>query len=58
MRFRFRTLLIVLAVIAVLIALGVARVDQRGVGRAIRDVNQLAPEAEKRNQEVRELASP
>lgn len=58
MRYSLRTLLIVLAVIALLIAVGFVRVDRRGVGRAVRDVNRLAPDVEQRNQAVRDLASP
>ena len=57
-RYRLRTLLIVLAVIAGLVALGAIRLDRRGVGRAIRDVNRIAPDVERRNQNVRDLASP
>jgi hypothetical protein len=54
MRYRLRTLLIVLAVIAVLVAIGAIEWHDEGVGAAIKGLHQLAPEVEKRNQEVRE----
>jgi hypothetical protein len=56
---RLRTLLVLLAVVAVLVAAGLVRINQRrGVWGVIRDVNRVAPEIEQHNQEVRDLASP
>jgi hypothetical protein len=57
LRYRLRTLLIVL-VIAALIAAGVVRVDLHGPGRAIQDLNRIAPDVVKRNEEVCEMPAP
>jgi len=57
-RYKLRTLLIVLAVIAALIALGVVERHDEGVGEAIKGLHQFAPEAEKHTQDVKELTAP
>jgi hypothetical protein len=56
--YRLRTLLFVVAVVAVLVATGFVRMQQGRLGQIIRGVIRLAPEAERRNQEVRDLAAP
>jgi hypothetical protein len=58
MRYRLRTMLIVLAVIAALVALGVVEWHDEGVGQAIKGLRQLAPQAEQHTQDVKELTAP
>jgi hypothetical protein len=57
-RYKLRTLLIVLAVIAALVALGVVERHDEGAGQAIKGLHQLAPETEKHTQDVKELTAP
>jgi hypothetical protein len=57
-RYRLSALLILAAVLAALFSTSVIRFRDRGVIRAIRAVIRLAPEAEKRDQQVRDLVSP
>jgi hypothetical protein len=58
MRYRLLTLLIVIAVVAVLVSTGLIRRRRHGLFRAIREVNSVATEIDKHSQEVRDLASP
>lgn len=58
-RLNLHPLLIVLVLVAAVLAIGwLGMGQQRGVGRAVRSVKQLAPLVEERNSEVRDLASP
>jgi hypothetical protein len=58
MQFRLRTLLIVLAIVAALVAIGVVKWDQKGIGQVKWSLDRVTPLIEQRNQDVSELANP
>jgi hypothetical protein len=58
MRFRLRTLLIVLAVVTALVAVGVVKWDKRGVGQVKRSLDRVTPLIEQHNRDVNDLTAP
>ncbi len=57
MRYHVRSLIIVLATTTLLLAVGIVRLRQKsGAGRVLRDVKQLVPQIEQRDQQIDEVA--